>query len=61
MARLAEDLSALTDVRILLIGEAEEGVRRYLDTLRNVTVSEIDPSDIAEGIHEAIGKLYRNY
>jgi len=61
LAKLAEDLSAITDVRILLTGEAEEGVKRYMETLRNVTVAEIDPFNIEEGLNKAVKKLYRKY
>lgn len=61
LVKLAEELAAITDVRILLTGEAEEGVKRYMSTLRNVTVAEIDPSDISAGLNEAVRKLYRKY
>lgn len=61
LARLAEELSAVTDVRILLTGEAEEGVKRYINTLRNVAVSEIDSFDISAGLSEAVKKLYGKY
>ncbi len=58
LAKLAEELAALSEVRILLLGEAETGVKRYLDTLRNVAVAEVDPFNIDAEIDEAIRKLY---
>lgn len=61
LAKLAEELSSVTEVRVLLTGEAEEGVIKYMNTLRNVTVTEINPFDTAEGLSAAFGKPYRNY
>lgn len=61
LARLAEELAAVTDVRVLLTGEADESVKRYLGTIRNVTVAEIDPFNLGEGLNEAVRKLYRKY
>ncbi len=58
LAKLAEELAALSEVRILLLGEVETGVKRYLDTLRNVAVAEADPFNIDAEIDEAVRKLY---
>ncbi len=55
---MAEELAALSEVRILLLGEAETGVKKYLDTLRNVAVAEVDPFNIDAEIDEAVRKLY---
>ncbi len=61
LAELAEELSAVSEVRILLIGEAEAGVKKYLDTLRNVAVAEVNPFDIDSDINEAVRKLFGKF
>ncbi len=61
LAKLAEELAAVSEVKILLLGEAEKGVQRYLETLRNVAAAELDPFDIDAGIGDAVRKLYGKF
>lgn len=58
LAKLAEDLSAVSNVQVLLAGEAEKGVSAYLERLRNVTFACLDPWNVAAELPAAIEKLY---
>lgn len=57
LARTAEELAAFSNVYILLTGEAEDNVGRYVQTIRNVKMSQIDPWNIVPGITEAIRRM----
>lgn len=60
LAELAEELSAFSEVRILLIGKSEAPVKKYLDALRNVAVAEINPFDTDSDIGRAISAVCKS-
>lgn len=58
LAKLAEELAVFSDVLIIMTGEAEKGVSQYIKSMRNVTVAELDPWNVARDLPAAVGKLY---
>ncbi|MBD5113723.1 MAG: DUF58 domain-containing protein [Ruminococcaceae bacterium] len=58
LVKLAEELAVFSDVLILIAGETEKGVSRYIKGLRNVTVAELDPWNVAQELPAAVGKIY---
>lgn len=59
LAKLAEEISTFSRVNILLTGEADEGVEKYINTMRNVRIASVNPDKMLSQLPEAINRIYK--
>lgn len=58
-ARLAEELRAYCEFSLIIVGNPEENVRRYIEKLSGVRFACINPENPSEEIPAAIKKIYK--
>lgn len=59
IARLAEELRALSEFALIIVGRPEENVKRYIENLGGVRFACINPENPSEEIPAAVKKIYK--
>ncbi|MCM1298060.1 MAG: DUF58 domain-containing protein [Firmicutes bacterium] len=59
IAKLAEELRALSEFALIIVGRPEENVRKYIENLSGVRFAVIDPENPSAEIPAAVKKIYK--